>query len=74
MNRPTRTIKRESTVRLRNGRALVIIIPPTADVLLIREKGRRTSFEVDVLTIYHVAAKLRAAAVRAERKAKRKGK
>jgi hypothetical protein len=71
MKRPSRTIKRESTVLLR-GRPLVLIVPPTADVILIRPKGTRTAFEVDALTIYHVAAKLRARTVKAEKLAKRK--
>ena len=67
MRRPSRTVRRESIVTVR-GRPLVLVVPPTADVVLIREKGRRTSFEVDILTIYHVAARLRAAAVRAARR------
>lgn len=67
MIRPTRTIRRESTVTMR-GRPLVLIIPPTADIILIREKGRRKSFAVDALTVYHVAAKLEAARIRNEKK------
>jgi hypothetical protein len=46
----------------------VVIVPPTADVLLIREKGRRTVYELDVLSAFSVAAKLFAARRRAERK------
>jgi hypothetical protein len=67
MKRPKRTIKRESEVSYR-GRPLVLIIPPTCDVLLVREKGRRTALEIDILSIFSVASKLEAAKRRAERK------
>jgi hypothetical protein len=70
MKRPRRTIRRESVVEYR-GRPLVLIIPPTADVILIREKGRRTAYEVGVLSIFSVGAKLAAAQRRAEKLAKR---
>jgi len=70
VKRPTRTVRRESVVTHR-GRPLVVLVPPTADVLLVREKGRRTAYEVDVLSLYSVGAKLYAAKRRAERKAKR---
>jgi len=66
MNRPTRTIRRESSVTHR-GRPLVLIVPPTCDVLMIREKGRHTAYEVDVLSVFSVAAKLAALKRRAER-------
>jgi len=49
----------------------VLIVPPTCDVLLIREKGRRTSYELDILSAFSVAAKLAAAKRITERKAKR---
>lgn len=68
MRRPQRTIKRESTVRIRSKgamRQLVLHVPPNCDVLLIREKGRRSGFELDILTAYHVAARLAAAKRRA---------
>lgn len=70
MKRPTRTVRRESIVSHR-GRPLVLIIPPTCDVLLIREKGRRTAYELDILSAFSVAAKLAAAKRITERKAKR---
>jgi hypothetical protein len=70
MKRPTRTVRRESIVTHR-GRPLVLVVPPTADVLLIREKGRRTAYEVDVLSLLSIGAKLAAAKRVAERKAKR---
>lgn len=79
MTRPRRTVRRESVVtvphsrskRYPEGRPLVLLVPPTADVLVVREKGRVTAYEVDVLTLYHVGAKLAAERRRAERKAKR---
>lgn len=79
MKRPTRTVRRESKVVLPNsrsktwpdGRPLVLIIPPTCDVLMIREKGRRTTYELDILSAFSVAAQLAAARRWAERKAKR---
>ena len=70
MKRPTRTVRRESVVTHR-GRPVVVLLPPTADVLLVREKGRHTAYEVDVLSLLSVGAKLHAAKRRAERKAKR---
>lgn len=71
MKRPTRTVKRESVVTWR-GRPLVLILPPTADVVMVREKGRRTAFEVDVLSIYSLGAKKAAEKLRVERKARRR--
>jgi hypothetical protein len=71
MKRPQRTIQRSSVVTTR-GRELVLIVPPTCDVILIREKGRRTKFELDIITAWHVANKLAAAKIRADRAAKRK--
>ena len=68
--RPTRTVRRETSVK-HHGRPLVVLIPPTADVLLIREKGRRTVYEVPALAVFSVGAKLAAARIRAERQAKR---
>jgi hypothetical protein len=70
VKRPTRTVRRESVVTHR-GRPLVLLVPPTADVILVREKGRRVAYEVDVLSLYSVGAKLHAAKRVAERKAKR---
>lgn len=70
MRRPSRTVRRESVVTHR-GRPLVLIVPPTCDVLLIREKGRRTPYELDILSAFSVAAKLAAAKRRAEQKANR---
>ena len=70
MKRPTRTVRRESVVTHR-GRPLVLIVPPTCDVLFIREKGRRTAHELDILSAWSVANKLTAAKRRDERKAKR---
>lgn len=72
MKRPTRTIKRESEVMYR-GRQLVLIVPPTCDVLLIREKGRRTALEIDILSAWSVANKLAAVKRMQERKAKKRG-
>jgi len=69
--RPRRTVRRVSTVTYR-GRPLVLIVPPTCDVLMVREKGRRTAFEVDILTVYQAAARIAGAKLRAERAAKRK--
>jgi hypothetical protein len=70
MKRPTRTVRRESVVTHR-GRPLVLIVPPTCDVLFIREKGRRTAHELDILSAWSVANKLTAAKRRDERKMKR---
>jgi hypothetical protein len=70
--RPTRTVRRETSVTHR-GRPLVILVPPTADIILIREKGRRTVYEVPALAMFSVGAKLAAAKLRADRAAKRKG-
>jgi hypothetical protein len=70
MKRPTRTVRRESVVTHR-GRPLVLFVPPTCDVLFIREKGRRTAHEFDILSAWSVANKLTAAKRRDERKAKR---
>ena len=79
MKRPTRTVRRESKVVLPgsrsksypDGRPLVLIIPPTCDVLMIREKGRRVAHELDIFSAWSVANKLTALKRRAERKAKR---
>ena len=70
MKRPKRTIRRESGVTYR-GRSLVLIVPPTCDVLYIREKGRRTAHELDILSAWSVANKLTAAKRRAERKGRK---
>lgn len=70
MKRPTRTIRRESELTYR-GRPLVLIVPPSCDVLMIREKGRRTAFELDIITAYKAGARLAAIKRMAERKAKR---
>jgi len=70
MKRPSRTIKRESSVQVRSRgrmRSLVLIVPPTCDVLLIREKGRRQALELDILSAWSVANKLAAAKRRSER-------
>lgn len=72
MKRPKRTIKRESELVYR-GRNLVLIVPPTCDVLSVREKGRRKVMEIDILSIWSIASKLSAAKIVADRKAKRKG-
>jgi hypothetical protein len=71
MKRPTRTVRRETTVTHR-GRPLVILVPPTADIVLIREKGRRTVYEVPALAIFSIGAKIAAAGLNAERIARRK--
>lgn len=68
MKRPSRSIKRETAGAYVGRRQLVIIVPPTADVMLIREKGRRIAFEVDALSIYHLGAKRAAAAKRKSKK------
>lgn len=73
MKRPRRTIRRESSVTVGRGRPLVLIVPPTCDVLYIRPKGMRTTYELDILSAYSVAAKKYAARVVAERKAKKRG-
>jgi hypothetical protein len=70
MKRPTRTVRRESVVAYR-GRPLVLIVPPTCDVLMLREKGRRTAYELSILSAFHLAARHHAEKLRAERKAKR---
>ena len=70
MRRPTRTVRRESSLTHR-GRPLVLFVPPRCDVLLIREKGRRTAYELDILSAFWVAAKLAAEKRRKERKAAR---
>lgn len=69
VKRPSRTVRRES-IATHRGRPLVLIIPPTCDVLLIREKGRRTAYELDILSAFSVAAKLAAAKRHAQRKEK----
>ena len=63
MKRPQRSVKRESVVTVRNGgraRSLILVIPPTCDVLMIREKGRRHALEIDILSVWSVANKLAA--------------
>lgn len=70
-----RTIKRFSAVTVRSGsklRQLVLIVPPTCDVVLVREKGRRTAYELSIITAYRVAVLEQARRARLERKAKRK--
>ena len=71
MKRPTRTTVRRESVVTHRGRPLVLIVPPTCDVLFIREKGRRTAHELDILSAWSVANKLTAAKRRDERKMKR---
>ncbi|HXF67676.1 MAG TPA: hypothetical protein VNK67_13400 [Burkholderiales bacterium] len=72
MRRPRRTIKRES-LALYRGRPLVLIVPPICDVIRIREKGRRTAFEIDLLSVYDLAAR-KAAAQLLEQRGRRAGK
>lgn len=72
MKRPKRTIRRESEVMYR-GRPLVLIVPPTCDVLLIKEKGRRTAYEVSVLDVLYLGAKSQARKQMEERKARKRG-
>ena len=72
--RPKRTVRRESEVTVRNGgrsRSLILIVPPTCDVLMIREKGRRSALEIDILTLWSVANKIAARKRIEERKTKR---
>jgi hypothetical protein len=82
MKRPQRSVRRESQITVPGsrsksypeGRPVVLVLPPTADVLIVREKGRRVAYEVDVLSVYHLGARLAAAAVVAKRRAKKEGK
>jgi hypothetical protein len=69
MKRPTRTVRRESIITYR-GRQIILHVPPTADSVTVHEKGRRSKFDIDIITIYHVAVK-QAALVRLAGKAKR---
>lgn len=71
MKRPTRIIKRESEL-LHRGRALILIVPPTCDVLTVREKGRRTKYEISILDLLYVGARREAERRLIERKAARK--
>jgi hypothetical protein len=70
MKRPQRTIRRVSALLYR-GRRLVLIVPPVPDVLMIREQGRRTCYEVSILDVFRQGAINAANARMAERKAKR---
>ena len=66
-DRKTRSLA-ETAARWR-GRPLVIELG--AHALTIREKGRRSGFEVDYESIFAVGAKKAAEAKRAERRAKK---
>lgn len=73
--RPTRTVRRESevTVRVRGKhKPLILIVPPVPDVIVIRPKGHKHGYEVDVLTLYHIGAKLEARKQIEARRARKK--
>lgn len=74
MKRPSRTVRRESVLKTpgRGGRPLVLFVPPTADVLIVREKGRRIAYAVDVLSVFHLGARRAAAASLAQRRGRKR--
>lgn len=71
MKRPTRAVKRESVLTYR-GRAIIVVLPPDAATIMVREKGRRTSFEVDVLSVFYLAARKAAEALKDKRRTRRR--
>ena len=70
MTGPSRTIKRKTSGSYR-GAQIVLIVPPDCDVVYLRQARRRKVYEIDLASVYDLAAKREAIKVRAERKAKR---
>lgn len=71
MSTPARTIQRRTSLPHR-GRQIVLIIPPQCDFVTVRQFGRRKSFDIDLASVYDLAAKKEALRVKAEKKARRK--
>ena len=66
---PQSLVRRETASYYRS-RALVVILHP--GYMEVREKGKRTSYTIDYLAVYHAAAKAKALADRLEREAAKK--
>jgi hypothetical protein len=67
VNRPRRTIKRRTTGNHR-GAQLVLIVPPECDVIYVRQARRRKVLEIDLASVFDLAAKREAIARRAARR------
>jgi hypothetical protein len=58
MTKLTKRVTRETQINYR-GRNLIVALDPDAGIM-VKEKGRRQWFELDILTAYEVAMKLNA--------------
>lgn len=70
MSRPSRTVKR-TTLLPHRGRQIVLIVPPECDYISLRQKGCRRVYDIDLASVYDLAARREALRVRVERKANR---
>jgi hypothetical protein len=71
MNEPKRTVKRRTSLPHR-GRRVWLIVPPACDYVTVRQEGRRQSYDIDLASIYDLAAKKEALRVRAAKLEARK--
>lgn len=71
MNTPTRNVKRVTAGRHR-GRQIVLTIPPLCDFITLRQKGRRSSYDILLAAVYDLAVKQHVAAKRRAKKLKGK--
>lgn len=67
MSGPRRTIKRKTHGSYR-GAQLVLIVPPDCDVITIRQARRRQSYDIDLASVFDLAARREAIRVKAEKK------
>jgi hypothetical protein len=72
MTRLTKPVRRETGAQSR-GRAIIVELQAPS-IIRLREKGRRTSYALDIRAAYDLAAKIQGEALRRERKALRKAK
>lgn len=67
MSGPRRTIKRKTHGSYR-GAQIVLIVPPDCDVVYLRQARRRKVFEIDLASVYDLAARREALRLKAEKK------
>lgn len=56
MSTPTRTVKR-TTAAPHRGRQIVLIIPPHCDFITLRQKGTRTTYDVQLAAVFDLAVR-----------------
>lgn len=67
MSTPTRTLKR-TTAAPHRGRQIVLIIPPHCDFITLRQKGTRTTYDVQLGAVFDLAVRQDVARRNAEKK------